>query len=131
MSNGGGGSRSGFSSRAWSSTSFKPFSLIAFYKHGRPVVSERTPESDRWESGSKSGEKGARDVRACTHLDTFSVALPDLAAFLLVFLGLLLLIFLRVLVLLALLMRGQSRFQVPRKPGVETRIICVLQGSAL
>lgn len=81
--------------------------------------------------GQKAGRRGPRCLHAHAHLDAFLVTLPDLAAFLLVFLGLLLLIFLRILVLLALLMRGQSRFQVPRKPGVETRIICVLQGSAL
>jgi len=70
-------------------------------------------------------------AHAHTYLDTFLVTLPDLSAFLLVFLSLLLLVFLRVLVLLALLMWGEGRLQVSREPGIETRIICVLQGSAL
>ena len=70
-------------------------------------------------------------MRAHTHLDTFLVTLPDLSAFLLVFLSLLLLVFLRILVLLALLIWGEGWFQVPCEPSIETRIICVLQGSAL
>lgn len=65
------------------------------------------------------------------HLDAFLVVLPDLAARLVVFLDLLLLIFERVLLLLTLLIWGEGWLQVPRKPGIETRIIGLLQGSAL
>lgn len=41
MSSGGGGSRRGFSSRAWSRTSFKPLFLIALFKCGVTRQSER------------------------------------------------------------------------------------------
>lgn len=83
------------------------------------MVSETTFRIERERGGTQ------------THLDAFLVTLPDLSAFLLVFLSLLLLVFLRILVLLALLMWTEGWFQVPREPGIETRIICVLQGSAL
>ena len=79
----------------------------------------------------REGVGGGSECIPRTHLDAFLVTLPDLSAFLLVFLSLLLLVFLRVLVLLALLMWGEGRLQIPREPSIETRIICVLQGSAL